>query len=83
MFSLFIRKKSFVKIFSLKIRLTKEIELSIMNRKILLLGCFLLSVLIFVSCDGDCFEQDGKNYKNYIEKVAPGTQPVTTNDSEC
>lgn len=55
-----------------------------MNRKILLLGCFfLLSVLIFVSCDGDCFEQDGKNYKNYIEKVAPGTQPVTTNDSEC
>lgn len=81
MFS-FYEKLTVCKNFFIKNTFSKKRELSIMNRKILLLGC-LLSVLIFVSCDGDCFEQDGKNYKNYIEKAAPGTQPVTTNDSEC
>lgn len=53
-------------------------------KKILLLTCLLLVVcLIFISCEGDCFEHESNEYKNYIEKVAPNTQPVTTNDSEC
>ncbi len=82
MFYSFNKKLTVCKNFFIKNAFSNEVELNIMNRKVLL-GCFLLSVLIFVSCDGDCFEQDGKNYKNYKEKVAPGTQPVTTNDSEC